>query len=127
MIQRKAIGHPCPAIVAEDMRRSDAERIHQGDDILRHLPLGINGVAPVIGWRIAVAIAAQIGHDHVEFLGKLRRDVLPAMVVLRIAVEEDQRLARAAAVDRKLNLAASNAALRETFDHGAGHSLGCSL
>ena len=124
MIQRKPIGNSRASIMAEDMRRRDTQGVHQGDDILCHLPLGVDGVIRVVGRSIAFAIAAQIGNDHVEFLGKLRRDALPAVVVLRIAVQKEQWFALAAAVDREFDFAAPDAALRETFDHGAGHPLG---
>lgn len=60
----------------------------QGDDVVRHGPLGI-GVGAVLARLVAVAVAAQVGADHGVVDRQVRRDMAPHQVGLREAVQQD--------------------------------------
>ena len=103
MIKRQTIGHARATIMAHDMRPCQAQRIHQPNDIARHFTLGIDGVSRIIGRRLTLAIAAQIGNDHIEMLRQTGRYPMPSHVILRIAMQQDQRRPRAAPMHRERN------------------------
>ena len=90
VIERKPIADARAPVVAEDMCAGQIERIHQTDDIQRHLAFGIGAVFGIVRGNVAFAVTAQIGDDDVELLGQRRGDLGPAHVVLRISVKQDQ-------------------------------------
>jgi hypothetical protein len=105
VVEREPIGHARAPVVTEDVEPADPQPIGERDDIQRHPPLGVDGVTFVVRRRVAVAVAAQVRHDHPERPRQRGRDLRPAHVVLRIAVKEDQRRPLAAHVDRQGDLA----------------------
>ena len=125
MVEREAIGHPRAPVMAEDMGRRQAEVIHQRDDVGGHLPFGIGAVEGVVGRRIALAIAAQIGDDHAEVAGEGRGDLGPAEAVFRETVQQDQRWAVACLLHRQGDAGKGDAAAGEACDFGHGQACGC--
>ena len=111
--------------MAKDMGARQAELIHQGGDVGGHLAFGIGGMGGVIGRRVAVAVAAQIRDDDVEMPGQRGGHLFPAMVILREAVQQDQRRAAPGPVDGEADRAASDMALGETGDHGGLQGCRC--
>ena len=95
VVERQPVGDPPAAVVADDGEALVAERRHQGDDVGSHRALGVHGVLVVVGRRARAAVAPQVGHDHGVLLGQRRGDAVPAAAVLRVAVQQHHRRARA--------------------------------
>ena len=84
------------AIVAGEEEALMAETLHDLDHVLGH---DAEAVIDVIGAGLgqrAVAVAAQIGENHVIVFRKPRGDGVPRHVIVRIAVQEQQRRPRTA-------------------------------
>ena len=122
VIQRHAVGHPGAPVVPQHMRPFEPHEIHQADDVARHLSLGIGVMVGVVGRGIAVAISAQVGNDDVEIARQRGRDLGPAHVVLRIAMQADQRRPFAALVHRQPDTIGINETLGKPFDVRHGRS-----
>src|SRR5260370_18959085 len=82
------------AVVPGDEEFAVAELLHDLDLVLRHRPEGIVDIifAAVFG-AYAVAIAPEIGSDHMKMLGQPRRDLMPGDMGQGIAVQQQQRRA----------------------------------
>ena len=96
MVERQAVGDAPAAVVAGNHEARMPQRAHDGQAVLGHGALGIDGVLGVSGRRGAGAVAAQIGNDQSAVAGELRGDLVPDDVGLRIAVQQQQRRAGAA-------------------------------
>jgi len=95
MIESHPVGDPSAAIVPDHGELVEAEALHDLDLVERHRPLRVVGVVLAV-WRLAaVAVAAQVGHDHRIVLGELGRDQPHRDVRLRRAVHQQQRRPRA--------------------------------
>jgi len=117
MIQRKAIGDPRAAVMAQDICARNIQRGEKIGHILRHCALGIGRVAGIICRRAAFTIAAQIGNDHIMPPRQLRRHAFPAHMILRKPVDQEQRLALPSAMHREIHAVAADDCLSETFNH----------
>lgn len=119
MVERQAIGGAAAAIVARDREPLEAERRHHRHLIARHGAFGIGRVIGGLGAvEAAFAIAAQIGANHGEFSGEMRRDLVPARMRLGIAVEQQQRRAGAADFEQDFGLLDCHPPRCEAGDHG---------
>jgi hypothetical protein len=71
-----------------------SELLHHLDEIPCHLAKAeIDVIGARVGQR-AVTVAAQVGKNDVVVFGQSRGDLVPAGVILGIAVDEQQRRAR---------------------------------
>src|SRR5690606_27584157 len=85
----------------------------------RHRP---EAVVDVVGSGLrqrAVAVAAQVREDHVIALGEPGGDAVPAGVILRIAVHEQQRRSRAAVPKADDGAAGANVEVLEPREMGS--------
>ena len=99
------MGDPATAIMAYDRKPFMPEMVHQGDLIGGHDPFGIGVMRRIAVRFVAVAITAQIGGNHpVARLHKVRGDLAPDHMGLRMAVQQQARRtgARAGAVDAQI-------------------------
>ena len=96
VVERQAVGDPSTAVVAGHHEPLVAERAHHGEAVLGHRALGVDRVLGVAARRGAGAVAAQVGDDQGELARQLGRHLVPADVGLRVAVQQEQRRARAA-------------------------------
>ena len=84
------------AVVAGEKEALITERRHDLEHVAAHgAEAEVDILRAGLGQR-AVAVAAQVRQDDVIVLRKLRRDLVPADVILRIAVQQQQRRAGAA-------------------------------
>src|SRR6516165_3692949 len=106
------------AVVPGDEEFAVAELLHDLDLILRHRAERIVDVvfAAVVGSH-AVAIAAQIGGDDMEPLGKTRRDLTPGGMGKRISVQQQQRRAVAAVPQMDSRAASLDFCPGEALEH----------
>ena len=88
--------HAGTAIVAGAVELVVAERCHHFELVLPHGAERIVLVIVATRHFFRIAIAAQIGRNHGEFLRQLRREFLPRQMAERIAVKKQQRRAFAA-------------------------------
>ena len=94
MVQDQPMGGAGAAIVTGQLELPEAELAHEPRLVAGHGPLGIDQSRGVWGRLGGVAIAAQVGqHDRV-ILGERGANVTPDEMVLRIAVQQQQRPAR---------------------------------
>jgi hypothetical protein len=101
MVERQPMGDTSATIVTEDSELFEPELAHHFDLIERHGTLGIILVIDPVGRLAAVAVAAQIGHDHGVVPRQVRGDEAPRDHRLRRTVQQQDRrtLARHRAVD----------------------------
>jgi hypothetical protein len=92
VIEREPVADARAPIVAQDMGPLKPQDIQEPDDVTRHFAFGIGAVIGVIRGNVALAIPAQVRHDHIEMLGEGGRHLFPCHVVLRITMKQDQRL-----------------------------------
>src|SRR5258708_33762517 len=106
------------AVVPGDEEFAVAELLHDLDLVLRHRPEGIVDIifAAVFG-AYAVAIAPEIGSDHMKMLGQPRRDLMPGDMGQGIAVQQQQRRAVAAVPQMDLRAAPHHLPPGETLEH----------
>ena len=78
-------GAPCDtsaAVVTDDRKALEPESPRMTSiSIERHGALRVVGVILAVGRLAAVAVAAQVGHDHGEALGEARRNLVPLACV----------------------------------------------
>ena len=117
MVQRKTIGDPRAAVMAEDICTRNIQRGEELGHILSHIALGIGGVVCIIRRRVAFAIAAQIGNNHIMVLRQLRRHSFPTHVVLRKPVDQQQGRSLPGAMHSEIDAIAADDCLCETFNH----------
>ena len=79
------------AIVPDHRELVEAEALHDLDLVERHRALRVVRVVLAVGRLAAVAVAAQVGHDHRVVLRELRRDEAHRHVRLRRAVHQEER------------------------------------
>ena len=96
MIEAHAVHDARAAVVAGGKEAVEAERRHHLDIVLRHRAERIVRVIRLARRLLAVAIAAQVGRHHGEFLRKARRELVPGEMRERIAVQQQQRRPAAA-------------------------------
>jgi hypothetical protein len=96
MIKRQTIADAPAAIVADQKEILMAQRAHHVDLVLRHHAFGIVAVVRQPFRLVAVAVPAQIRRDHSETGRQLFGDLVPDRVGLWVAVQQQQRRARAA-------------------------------
>src|SRR6266852_3428214 len=103
MVQSHSMRYPPSAVVTDDEERFMTQGPHRFDLVLGHGALGIVGMVGQPMGFFAVSVAAQVGGDHAESFGGIRRDEVPDRVGLRIAVQKEQRRAHAAMdeIDRR--------------------------
>src|SRR5260370_6529002 len=106
------------AVVHDDEEFAVAELLHDLDLVLRHRPEGIVDIifAAVFG-AYAVAIAPEIGSDHMKMLGKPRRDLMPGDMGQGIAVQQQQGRAVAAVPQMDSRAARHDLRPGETLEH----------
>ena len=111
--------HARAAIVTRGIETVVAERLHDLDLVLRHGAERIAGMVVAAGRLFGIAVAAQIGGDHGEFLGQFRRDLVPRHVTERIAVHQQQRRPLAAMHGDNARATGLDLGAGETFEHDA--------
>ena len=117
MIEAHAVGGARAAIVAGDEVAIVAEFLHDLDHVLSHGAERIVDVA-VTGFRQrAVPVAAQIGQHDVIVLRQPRSDLVPADMVLRISVQQQQRRSRAAMTQADHGAAGTHVEMVESRKH----------
>ena len=84
------------AVVSGRKELVEPERRHHLDIVLRHRAERIVGMIRLARWLLRVAVAAEIGRDHGEFLREAGRELVPGEMGERIAVQQQQRRALAA-------------------------------
>ena len=77
MIEAHAVQHAGAAIVAGGIEPLVAERGHHLDLVRRHGAERIIGMVVAARGLFGIAVAAQIGGDHGEFLRQPRREFVP--------------------------------------------------
>src|SRR5271169_2099298 len=82
--------------MAGDDEALEAERRHRLDLVEGQSALRISRIVGTRGRLRAVAIAAQVGHDHRELVGETRRQPAPHQMGLRVAVQQQERRPAAA-------------------------------
>jgi hypothetical protein len=88
VVETHAVRRASAPIVPCDHEALIPELLHDLDEIARHLAkTEVDIIRTCIGQR-AVAIAAQIGKNEVVLLRELSGDLVPAGVILRIAMHE---------------------------------------
>src|SRR5580658_4676986 len=121
VVQDQPVRDPGTAVVADQAEPAEAELAHQPDLVPRHEPLGVHAAFGVRLRLGRVSVAAQVsGHDGVV-LGQAGGDLPPGQVVLRVAVQQQQRRARPGdgAVDGDAGHV--HASVVEAGQHGRGH------
>src|SRR5438128_7235993 len=93
MIKRHPMCHARASVMSDNSKRAKAQVLHYLDLILRHHALGISLVFRVTRRFSAVAKPAQIGTNDSELLSQLWRNQMPADMRLRIAVQQENRIA----------------------------------
>ena len=91
VIERHPVRDASAAIVADDGELVEAEVLHHLDLIEGHRALRVVGVVLAVRRLAAVAVSAEIGHDHGVLGGELRRHESPRDVGLRRAVQQQDR------------------------------------
>lgn len=91
MVERGAVGHSAAPVMADDRERVGAQFGGERDDVGGHLALREALAGRASGGCCRRSVAAQVGEDHTVRTRQGRRDLRPAVVGLRIAVEKDQR------------------------------------
>ena len=87
------------AVVARQEELPMPETLHDFEHVLgQYAGAVIDVIGTGVGQR-TVAVAAQIGENHMVAFRKPRGDAIPGRVVLRIAVQEQQRRAGTAMAD----------------------------
>ena len=94
VIERHAVADAAAAIVADDGELVEAETLHHLDLVERHRALRVVDVVLAVGRLAALAVAAQVGHDHRVVLRQVRREQPHRDVRLRRAVHQQQRRSR---------------------------------
>src|SRR5580700_1344465 len=121
VIQDQPVRDPAAAIVADQAEPAEAELAHQPDLVPRHEPLGVHAACFVRLGLGRVSVAAQVSHDDGVVAGQAGGDLPPYQVVLRVAVQQQQRRARPGdgAVDGDAGHV--HATVIEAGQHGRGH------
>ena len=122
-VERQAMRDAGAAVVGADVEALVAERGHQRDRIGGHRRACCARRAwhrPQAG---RIAVAAQVHRDDAEALGERRRDPVPHRRGLRMAVQQQQRRAGAAAARMQLDAGMAEAVRREAFEHAADYAL----
>ena len=96
VIARQAVGDPGATVVPGDSESVETERRHRLDLVEGQGALRICRIVGAGGRFRAVAIAAQVGHDHRELGGQARGELTSHYVGLRVAVQQKQRRPAAA-------------------------------
>ena len=109
MVERQSVGGARAAVVAGQEEAVMAERGHHLHLIASH---GAERVVDVlratVGRADAVAIAAEVGRDHVVSTGEGAGDLVPADVRLRVAVQQQERRPLAAMAEEDLRAVGAN-------------------
>ena len=110
------------------MKRSMPKCAHDGQAILGHGALGVGLVLGIARRRGAGAVAAQVGEHQRDVARKLGRDLVPAHVGLRVAVQQQQRRTGAAGAHEDLGAVRLDAMLGEAGKEvGDARSWACPL
>ena len=88
MIETQSVRRAAAAIVTGDHEAPISELLHDFDEIARHRAKAEIDIVGARIWQGAVAIAAQVGKNDVVLPGELRGDLVPAGMVLRIAMDQ---------------------------------------
>ena len=120
VIQHQPVRDPGAAIVADQAEPAEAELAHQPDLVLGHRSLGVHLACGVRLGLGRVAVAAQVSDHDGVVPGQAGGDLPPHQVVLRVAVQQQQRRARPGdgAVDGDAGHV--HAAVAEAGQHGHG-------
>ena len=70
MIERETLSDAAAAVVADDREAVEAVVVHDLDHVERHRALRVVGVVLAVGRLAAVAVAAQVRHDHRVILAR---------------------------------------------------------
>ena len=103
-----------------------AEVLHDLDHVARHLDLGVRRVIGRGPRLERAAVAAQVGAYDGEPRGELRCHGVPHEMALRVAMEQEQRRARAAVPHPNFAVAHGNRFKRELIEethHGIAELL----
>jgi hypothetical protein len=88
MIERHPVGDAPAAVVTDHGEPLEAQPHHHVHELRGHLALAEPLPQRASRRRQAVPVAAQIGHHHRPVSGEGGRDLVPAVVILRKAVEK---------------------------------------
>jgi hypothetical protein len=121
MVEREPVGDARPAVVRRDGEAPVAEMRHQLREVPRHLALGVGRVVRRRRRLERAAVAAQVGAVDGVRLRQRRRDPVPHRVRLRVAVQQQQRRAFAAAPQAQHAAGDLDALERESGEEHAGH------
>ena len=117
MIKAHSVGGAGAAIVAGDEIAIVAQLLHDLDHVLSH---GAERIVDVVGTGFrqrAVAVASQIGQHDVIVLRQSRSHLVPADMVLRISVQQQQRRSRAAVTQTDHGSAGTHVEMVESRKH----------
>jgi len=88
MIERQAVGHSTPSVMACDAEPFKAKPPHHSNHVAGHSALRIRLMIFSRLWTAAAPVTTQIGTDHAELLCQDGRDLTPHQVRLGKAVQQ---------------------------------------